>query len=205
MRPLLPAFAAVAVLASAGAALACTCLPYRSAAEQLRQADLAAVGVAVASRTNRRGEAETIFQLTEVMKGPMLRTVTVRHGTDSAMCGVVFERGRRVMLLAGRDRGGYQTSSCSAAQFPIGEFRRAAGRGPQRPPERPPEQCVAERADFVVGRRYTPDLGEEARRAPRAATLRVRRPGEAYTRDLRIDRLNLDLDRRGRVVDAVCG
>jgi hypothetical protein len=46
---------------------------------------------------------------------------------------------------------------------------------------------------------------ESARRSANARTVRVIRPGDSYTQDLQRDRLNVEVDRRNRIVDLRCG
>ena len=123
--------AAVLALASlAEAAWACSCVRYRSAAEQLARADAVFRGRVVSSERVGRDERLTTFVVVERLKGRMGRTVRVRHGTETgAGCGVVFKRGQTVALTAHLERGRWTTSSCSMPQHPWAEFRRAARRG----------------------------------------------------------------------------
>ncbi len=65
--------------------------------------------------------------------------------------------------------------------------------------------CNAARAAFAVQQAITDDLGERARVAAGAAILRVVRLGEPITMDLRVDRLNVNLDAAGVVTQVRCG
>lgn len=78
---------------------------------------------------------------------------------------------------------------------------------PAAPAEAPGEEsaCNAEAAQFAIGRAYTPELAEEARRAAGAKVARPLRPGEVVTMEYRGDRLNLGLDEKGNVTRVACG
>jgi peptidase inhibitor I78 family protein len=201
MRPLTFLLTLVASTLAAGAALACSCMRAESPAQHLSNVDLAFFGAPVAAQPVGRGEMETRFRVEESIKGRAPRTVTVRHRLESASCGLRFRPGERQLVLASRsERGGWTTSLCSQPQFSTAEYRRAADGRPGPGAGR----CDARAARFALGQRYSPWLGERAREASGAATLRVRRPGEAHIQDLRTDRLNLDLNRNQRVVGIVC-
>lgn len=74
-----------------------------------------------------------------------------------------------------------------------------------RPDPRPdpvdPGTCGADQLQFLVGQ----NEGVLAAMTFRAGTVRVIRPGMAVTMDYRSDRLNLELDRTGRIVRVFCG
>jgi hypothetical protein len=73
-----------------------------------------------------------------------------------------------------------------------------------RPPWR--ERVCRERgARWALGRRASPRVVEEARRDANARRVRVIRPGEVYTMELDPRRLNIEVDRRNRIVDLRCG
>ena len=65
--------------------------------------------------------------------------------------------------------------------------------------------CKEESARFAVGEPYSDELAERARRAAGAGVVRKTVPGGADTMELRADRLNLDVDRNGRVQRVRCG
>ena len=65
--------------------------------------------------------------------------------------------------------------------------------------------CDAERAQGLVGRAATAELGAEALRLSGAATLRWIPPGAMVTMDYREDRLNIELDGQNRVTRVRCG
>jgi hypothetical protein len=65
--------------------------------------------------------------------------------------------------------------------------------------------CNADRAAFAVQQPITDELAERARLAAGAETVRVVRPGQPITMDLRMDRLNINLDGAGAVTQVRCG
>lgn len=200
MRRLTALLLGAALAAIAAPALACSCVPPGSAAAQMQSADVVFKGVPVSRTSNPRGDATTVFRVQEVLKGRPAGQLTVRHRLDSAACGVNFEPRRSVLVIANAgEGGGLRTSLCSMPAYPEAEYRRAAQGRP------PAARCDARAARFAIGQWYTPPLGARAQRAAGANQLRVREPGRAYTQDLRMDRLNVDLNRNGRVRDVVCG
>jgi uncharacterized protein involved in type VI secretion and phage assembly len=71
--------------------------------------------------------------------------------------------------------------------------------------ELPTGRCDASRAQHLVGRQATQELGAEAQRVTGAGTLRWIPEGSAVTMDYRTDRLNIELDRSNRVLRIHCG
>jgi hypothetical protein len=71
--------------------------------------------------------------------------------------------------------------------------------------EFPAGRCDATRAQHLVGRQATQELGAEAVRVTGAGTLRWIPEGSAITMDYRTDRLNIELDRGNRVIRIHCG
>ena len=65
--------------------------------------------------------------------------------------------------------------------------------------------CDASRAQSLLGRQATGDLGAEALRLSGAGTLRWIPPGAMVTMDYREDRLNIELDAQNRVTRIRCG
>lgn len=135
-RRLLPSFhllafpAALALAASAGAALACSCLPPVSAAAQLEDAELMIVArVAEVRRLPPQDgypTAETRFTVSRTIKGATRRNWWIRHGRDSTLCGAEFRPGREYVVIAHRSDGRLWTGQCSRAWFPLEDYERAA-------------------------------------------------------------------------------
>ncbi len=65
--------------------------------------------------------------------------------------------------------------------------------------------CDASKAQSLAGQPATADLATRAIRLAGARTVRWIRPGDAVTMDFREDRLNIELDERGRVKALRCG
>jgi hypothetical protein len=64
---------------------------------------------------------------------------------------------------------------------------------------------AAEQVRSVIGQPYSPELGEQARRAAGAREVRLIVPGGAYTMELNPSRLNVEIDRAGIVTGVRCG
>lgn len=64
--------------------------------------------------------------------------------------------------------------------------------------------CNAARVQNLVGRQRSDALGADAMRRSGAKTLRWIPPGAIITQDLRSDRINIELDRNGRVTRLRC-
>ena len=86
-------------------------------------------------------------------------------------------------------------------------FAALAGTATAQPsmPPAPSPTCREAAARFAIGRRYSPRLAEQGRRRAGARALRMIEPGRVYTMEFRSDRLNLEIDRRGRISAARCG
>lgn len=65
--------------------------------------------------------------------------------------------------------------------------------------------CREAAASFALGERYSDRLGRRARRAAGARVVRKIEPGRAYTMEFRSERLNVEVDERGRVRSVRCG
>jgi hypothetical protein len=65
--------------------------------------------------------------------------------------------------------------------------------------------CDAGRAQSLVDRQASSELGAEALRLSGAGTLRWIPPGAMVTMDYREDRLNIELDAQNRVTRVRCG
>jgi hypothetical protein len=80
----------------------------------------------------------------------------------------------------------------------------AGGAGPSPTGDEGVRRCAAERAQSLVGRKGNRRTAERARQASGAREVRVIGWRNAYTQDLRSDRINLELDRQGRVRRIAC-
>ena len=65
--------------------------------------------------------------------------------------------------------------------------------------------CAEARAQTLVGRPASAELGAEALRLTGSRSLRWIRPGDAVTMDYREDRLNIHLGPQNRVTRLACG
>jgi hypothetical protein len=99
-----------------------------------------------------------------------------------------------------------------APTAPSPEQQAGAGGNVARPPQPPrPDPppatgtCVAERAEWAVGRPASRELLERARVDATASVARFIRPNEAITMEFSPARLNLYLDERDVVRGVVCG
>ena len=76
------------------------------------------------------------------------------------------------------------------------------------PPDGPPmpvAQCNVDGARWVIGRDPSSDVVERARVDSGSATVRVIRPGDVVTMDVRGDRLNLNVNARNAIDGMKCG
>lgn len=92
--------------------------------------------------------------------------------------------------------------------LPLITLAATAGCYDERPEPAPPVlagACKSEGLDSLVGKTRSPETEAEAGRLSGAKTFRWISPGMAVTMDYRTDRLNLDLDARGRITRAHCG
>ena len=126
------ALAAIAVAATAGAAWACHCATYKSAADQLSAADVMFVGRAVESEPESGRLAGmtrniTRFAVTKTLKGEVPPTVEVLHEpARKKNCGVSFRPGQTRIIFARRNADGVlETSGCDAPQFLLVDYEAA--------------------------------------------------------------------------------
>ncbi|RZJ88864.1 MAG: hypothetical protein EON88_20665 [Brevundimonas sp.] len=128
---LLAALVAVSTLA-AGAAWACSCVRYDSAAQQLAEAYVMFVGRMTSFSNHAMGDDYphamhmARFEVRRTIKGEALPVRAVMHAVDGAMCGVRFTPDRDYTILARVQDGVLTTSACSAPQFPLSDYERAA-------------------------------------------------------------------------------
>ena len=135
LDPVMAAVAPIAMLATASAAVACSCIPHESAVEHVAASDLVFRGRVLDGTRASVGTATTRFQVVEVLKGRAGRITRIRHPIDDGACGVRFRRGSTVTVLGNRATDGAMwTSLCSSARFSENEYRRAARAKAIRPP-----------------------------------------------------------------------
>ena len=67
------------------------------------------------------------------------------------------------------------------------------------------ESCDAKAAEQYIGQVLDEALSERAKAATGARGVRVIRPGMAVTMDYRAGRLNIEVDKAGRIVKVHCG
>ena len=135
MRSMIPLFLAAATVLVAGAAWACECGSWRSAAHQLSETEVAFVGRAVSTLPERgpggrEGNLVTEFVVTRTLKGPHRPVRRIAHypGPEGGTCGVSFARSREVLVLTSASASRLYTSSCQQPRFPLGDYERAARR-----------------------------------------------------------------------------
>jgi hypothetical protein len=80
-----------------------------------------------------------------------------------------------------------------------------AGCATAAPPQRGGGKCNAAKAQKLIGRSRSAELGAQAKRLSGATALRWIASGSMVTMDYREDRLNLRVDAAGRVVKVDCG
>jgi hypothetical protein len=82
--------------------------------------------------------------------------------------------------------------------------------GPQIAPDRGPPRresrrsCNERRAEWAIGERARDSTVDSAADAAGARLVRVVRPGDFVTQEIRRDRLTVEVDRRNRIVDVAC-
>ncbi|MBC9031717.1 hypothetical protein IAG41_04870 [Sphingomonas sp. JC676] len=69
----------------------------------------------------------------------------------------------------------------------------------------PGVQCDANGLGRFVGQQRGPRVEMRAKRVSGARTVRWLEPGSVMTMDFRADRLNINVDKRGRITGARCG
>ena len=120
---------ALATVLTAGTALACRCIRYANAADQLRTADVMFIGRAEETAVEHAdgvSRAVTRFSVQRTIKGHENAVRSVVHGTSPTMCGKTFQPGRTYTILASFHDGRLWTGACSAPQFPLSDYVRAA-------------------------------------------------------------------------------
>lgn len=129
MRTLLILAVASASALAAGAAWACSCMRFDSAAEQLAQADVMFVGRVLDTTETAPQQATTRFEVVSTLKGSVHDTVEIRHTVNDggAACGVQFEVGQTAPVIAYETDGRLHTNLCSMPQFPLQDYEALQG------------------------------------------------------------------------------
>jgi len=129
---LLATLSALIASATAGAALACSCIGYPDAATQLAEARLMVVARAEWTKPERGGahpgQKVTRFRVVRTIKGETRRAWQIAHHVDGATCGVTFEPGKEYVVIAGAWEGRMGTGLCQQARFPLAHYEAAARR-----------------------------------------------------------------------------
>jgi hypothetical protein len=68
-----------------------------------------------------------------------------------------------------------------------------------------PVTCIAVRSQGVIGEKLTPELIQRILKETHATNIRIISPGTATTQEVRSDRVNVQLDPDGIVLDIRCG
>ena len=71
-------------------------------------------------------------------------------------------------------------------------------------PGLPAKECDAAPARVLIGKRISPAVEAQAKRLSGARTVRSLRPAAVVTMEYRADRLNIHLDRKGRIARVQC-
>jgi hypothetical protein len=100
-------------------AFACTCIRgdedvlAKFAREQLMEGAVFFQGEVLSSKNSPERDASTKFRVIDVLAGKPGKVITVRHSTETAMCGVTFAKGETRFVFANKDGKSYITSSCA--------------------------------------------------------------------------------------------
>jgi hypothetical protein len=126
---LIAGLAAAAAVGVAGAADACRCVAYKSAADQMAAADVMFVGRVQRSEpeTGRLASLTrnaTQFVVLRTLKGEVPPTAEVMHeSARSGACGVSFKPGETRIVFAHRNaEGELETSGCDAPQYLLADY-----------------------------------------------------------------------------------
>lgn len=99
--------------------LACSCLPAKSAAQELKQSTAVFSGKVVKIKRHKQADnifasVEVVFSIQKVWKGVKKKTVSVFTSSNSAACGYSFRENQTYLVYAnGNDEGKLSTSICS--------------------------------------------------------------------------------------------
>lgn len=110
------------LILSADAAFACTCLPPKSAAEELKRAAAVFSGKVLKIKKHKEADlftkVEAVFEVEEVWKGVEERKISVFTSSTSAACGYGFKKGQSYLVYAHEDgQARLVTSICSRTKL----------------------------------------------------------------------------------------
>lgn len=147
MKHLLVSFAAIATTClAAPTALACSCMGYETADDQIDAHEVVFIGHVVDAgpardtrsiwQRMRHWAADydvtldeiTTFQVDQSIKGDLDGDISIRHkpGNLGSACGVSFPRNRELVVLGFRNASGELTTSlCSWPQFTVDAYKSA--------------------------------------------------------------------------------
>jgi hypothetical protein len=103
---------------SADAGLACTCVPPKSAAEELKRATAVFSGKVLQIKRHKEADlfatVEAVLEVEKVWKGVEEKNISVFTSSNSAACGYDFEEGRTYLVYAhGVNGAKLSTNICS--------------------------------------------------------------------------------------------
>ena len=102
-------------LASAEAALACTCAQSPAAPEALASSDAVFTGTVLSIDTTQTGR-QVRLRVEGSWKGAKCGEVTIVTALDEAACGYSFQVGTSYLVYANRTQGKLSTNICSRTQ-----------------------------------------------------------------------------------------
>ena len=97
-----------------------------------------------------------------------------------------------------------ETPPSASAPVPMEPPKSSAPDAPP-PPEETPMNCDAKQTAWAKGQLADEALVERIRTDTHSKGVRVIKPGMAVTMDYREDRVNIDVDDKGRVTNVRCG
>ena len=119
MKKLLFLLSTAILVLTADTALACTCAPPQSAANELNRATAVFVGKVVKIKQHNKAAGtfatvEAVFKVARVWKGVDEKTVSVFTSSMSSACGYGFKKGITYLVYSyANEEGKLSTSICS--------------------------------------------------------------------------------------------
>lgn len=104
---------AIAMMTFTSDAWACTCINTDTVEEHIEKSDVIFEGIVMSFETHGEHEAVAKFRTVKVWKGDLSSSeVSVFTPWGGAVCGVYFEPGQTVLILAHNSEGKLDTNSC---------------------------------------------------------------------------------------------